>query len=115
MNERLYAMALFYLTNTVYHFLSAHLLFIRCLLNDSTTRALECCRWQTALVAHNYSPVQFMRKAVLTVLNIRNMYNMTGSSIKRDYHTTVLVKCVKTMKLCSLNNFPVIIVRNMNW
>jgi len=55
-----------------------------------------------------------MRKAVLTVLNIRNMYNMTGSSIKRDYHTTVLVKCVKTMKLCSLNNFPVIIVRNMN-
>jgi len=44
MNERLYAMALFYLTNTVCHFLSAYLPFKRCLLNDPTTRELEYCR-----------------------------------------------------------------------
>jgi len=42
-------MALFYLTNTTRHFLSAHLPFKRCLLKDPTTRALEYCRWQTTL------------------------------------------------------------------
>ena len=60
--------------------------FKPCLLNDPTTRALEYCRWQTTLVTHNYSPVQFIRTAVLAGLNIRNMYDMTDSSIMRDYH-----------------------------
>lgn len=76
----------YFMWQIICHFLAAHLPFKRCLRNDSTTRTLEYSRWQTTLVTHNYSPVQFIGTAVLAGLNIRTIYDMTGSSIKRDYH-----------------------------